>query len=212
MVEQDQLRRVQWIYSSRDARELEERYDRWASDYDKDLEEAFGWVGPRSAAEVLARHVTRKDARILDAGAGTGLVGVVLAEMGYTDMVAMDFSKGMLDEAARKGVYRSYDQMDMTRELGYPNSSFDAVVSVGVFTVGHVPAGAFDEVIRVTRPGGIIVFSLRPDTHKESGFKEKQEALEAAGKWKLVEASEPFQPLPNGEPEVYHQVWVYQVN
>ena len=43
------------------------------------------------------------------------------------------------------------------------------------------------------------------------GFKEKQRALEAEGKWKFVEASEKFQTLPKGEPDVYHQVWVYQV-
>ena len=35
--------------------------------------------------------------------------------------------------------------------------------------------------------------------------------LDATGKWKLVEVSERFQPLPKGEPEVYHQIWVYQV-
>ena len=35
--------------------------------------------------------------------------------------------------------------------------------------------------------------------------------MAADGKWKLVEASEEFQPLPKGEPEVMHRVWVYQV-
>jgi hypothetical protein len=27
----------------------------------------------------------------------------------------------------------------------------------------------------------------------------------------LVEEGEEFQPLPKGEPDVYHQIWVYQV-
>jgi len=31
------------------------------------------------------------------------------------------------------------------------------------------------------------------------------------GKRKLAEEGEKFQPLPKGEPEVLHQVWVYQV-
>jgi hypothetical protein len=78
-------------------------------------------------------------------------------------------------------------------------------------TEGHAPAASLDELVRVTRPGGHIVFSLRPDVYRDSGFKEKQDALEAEGEWKLVEASEAFQPLPKGEPDVYHQVWVYQV-
>ncbi|MBA7659863.1 hypothetical protein ES703_67856 [subsurface metagenome] len=34
--------RVQWIYSSHDNKELAERYDQWAKDYDADLDEGFG--------------------------------------------------------------------------------------------------------------------------------------------------------------------------
>ena len=82
---------------------------------------------------------------------------------------------------------------------------------VGVLTVGHAPANSLDELIRITRSGGHIVFSLRPDVYRDSGFKEKQDSLEEEGKWKLVESSEEFQPLPKGEPDVYHQVWIYRV-
>ncbi|MBW2631776.1 MAG: hypothetical protein JRC90_08455 [Deltaproteobacteria bacterium] len=80
-----------------------------------------------------------------------------------------------------------------------------------MLTVGHAPASSFDELIRITRPGGYIVFSLRPDVYRDSGFKEKQDALESEGKWKPVETSEEFQTMPKGEPDVCHQVWVYQI-
>ena len=73
-----------------------------------------------------------------------------------------------------------------------------------------LPVSAFDELVRVTKPGGYIVFSLRTDM-VEDGFKEYFAGLEAAGKWKLAEATDPFQPLPKGEPEVFHQIWAYQV-
>ena len=202
--------RVQWIYSSRDNKELAERYDWWAKNYDTDLDEGFGWLGPQRAVEFLARYVPKK-ARVLDAGAGTGLVGNLLVKQGYTDLVAMDLSLGMLEEARTKNVYREYHQMVMGEPLDYTTDSFDAVISVGVLTVGHAPASSLDELVRITKPGGHIVFSLRPDVYKDSGFKEKQDALEAEGKWQLVEVSEEFQPLPKGEPGVYHQVWVYQV-
>jgi len=206
----DRRDRVQWIYSSRDNQELAERYDHWAEDYDADLEEEFGWVGPQRAVEVLMKHVPQ-DARILDAGAGTGLVGELLARRGYNNRVAMDLSKGMLEEARKKNAYREFHQMVMGEPLDYATDSFDAVVSVGVLTVGHAPASSFHELIRITRPSGHIVFSLRPDVYRDSGFKEEQERLERAGKWKLVESSEEFQPLPKGEPDVYHQVWAYRV-
>ena len=202
--------RVQWIYSSRDNKELTERYDQWAKDYDADLEEEFGWLGPQRAVEFFIRYVL-KEARILDAGAGTGLVGELLAKQDYKDLVAMDLSLGMLEEARKKNAYREFHQMVMGEPLDFPTDSFDAVISVGVLTVGHAPASSLDELIRITKSGGYIVFSLRPDVYRDSGFKERQDALEAQGRWKLVEVSEEFQPLPKGEPDVYHQVWVYQV-
>ncbi|MFC1939279.1 class I SAM-dependent DNA methyltransferase [Chloroflexota bacterium] len=206
----DRSERVQWIYSSSDNKELEERYDQWAKDYDTDLDEGFGWLGPHRAVEFFARHVPNA-ARILDAGAGTGLVGELLTRQGYSNLVAMDLSKGMLDEARKKNAYREFHQMVMGEPLNYATDSFDAVISVGVLTVGHAPVSSFDELVRITKPGGHIVFSLRPDVYWDSGFKEKQDSLESEGKWKLVEVSEEFQPLPKGEPDVYHQVWIYQV-
>ncbi len=203
--------KIQWIYSSRDSHELMERYDQWARDYDSELERDFEWNGPQRAADLLARHVPQ-EATILDAGAGTGLVGRCLAALGYRDLVAMDLSPGMLEEARRKKVYRELHSMVMGEPLDFPSDSFDAVVSVGVLTVGHAPASSLDELVRITRPGGHIVFTLRPDLYQTGGFKEKQADLERAGRWELVEASEPFHPLPKGEPEVYHQVWVYRVS
>ena len=203
--------RVQWIYSSRNNEELAERYDDWAKDYDTDLEQDFEWAGPQRAAEVFAKHVP-KDGRILDAGAGTGLVGKFLSENGYSQLVAMDLSRGMLEEARKKNVYQEFHQMVMGEPLGFSPDHFDAVVSVGVLTVGHAPASSLDELIRITRPGGYVVFSLRPDVYETGGFKEMQAELERAGKWQLAEESEKFQPLPKGEPEVYHQVWAYRVS
>ena len=202
--------KVQWIYSSHDNKELAERYDQWAKDYDEDLDEGFGWLGPQRAVDFFVKYVP-KDARALDAGAGTGLVGELLAKQGYHNLEAMDLSKGMLEEARKKNAYQEFRQMVMGEPLDYATDSFDAVISVGVLTVGHAPASSFDELIRITRPGGYIVFSLRPDVYRDSGFKEKQDALEAEGKWKLIEVSKEFQPLPKGEPDVYHQVWVYQI-
>ncbi len=202
--------KVQWIYSSRDNEELAERYDQWAKDYDADLERDFAWWGPEFAAGLFAKHVP-KDAKILDAGAGTGLVGVVLAQKGYRGVVAMDLSEGMLEEARKKNVYREFHQMVMGETLDFLTDSFDAVISIGVLTLGHAPASSFDELIRITRPGGCIVFSLRPDVYEDGGFKEKMTELENTGKWGLVEASEKKQILPKGEPDVYHQVWVYKV-
>ena len=201
---------VQWVYSSRNNQELAERYDQWAKTYDVDLAQEFQWESPVRAVEAFAKHVS-KETRILDAGAGTGLVGDLLSDLGYRDLVAMDMSLGMLEESRKKKVYREFHQMVMGEPLGFATDSFGATISVGVLTVGHAPVSSLDELVRVTMPGGSIVFSLRPDLYEEGGFREKQSALESAGKWELVEVGEKYQPLPKGESEVFHQVWVYRV-
>ena len=203
--------RVKWVWSSQDNKELEGRYDQWAQDYDADLDEEFGYVSPQRAVDVFRRYVP-KGARILDAGAGTGLVGELLLKQGYTNLVAMDMSVGMLEKARAKNAYREFHRMVMGETLGFSTDSFDAVISIGVLTVGHAPASSLDEMIRVTKPGGSIVYTLRPDVYRNNGFKEKQDALVVEGKWILAEVSEEFQALPKGEPDVYHQVWVYQVS
>jgi len=203
--------RVQWVYAAENSEELSRRYDRWAKDYDSDLTDEFDYQGPRCTGELFVKYVPRK-ARVLDAGAGTGLMGEALAKHGYKDLVAMDLSSGMLAEARKKNVYQEFHQMAMGGPLDFATDSFDAVVCVGTLTVAHAPASSFDELVRITRPGGYIVFTMRPDTYENSGFKEKQSALETEGKWQLVEVTEKYQALPGGEPDVYGQVWAYRVN
>ena len=208
---QESHKRVQWVYESTTDKELEERYDQWAGDYDSDLAKEFEWNAPQNATAVFAKHVD-KAAHILDAGAGTGLVGECLAEVGYKDMVAMDLSQGMLEEAKSKNVYNAFDQMALGGTLDYATDEFDAVISVGVFTRGHAPANSFDELARITKPGGLIVFSLRVDTYESAGFKQQQSGMEESGIWQLAEMTDEYQPMPQGEPAVWHRIWAYRVN
>mgnify|MGYP002525484233 FL=1 len=210
MVNPNSEERVQWVYAATNNQELEERYDQWAAAYDKDLEEDFAWNAPQNAVQLFAEFVS-STAKVLDAGAGTGLVGEILAGLGFRDIVAMDLSMGMLEEAKSKNVYHSFHQMTLGDNLDYETDAFDAVISVGVFTLGHAPSSSFDELIRITKSGCHIVFSLRTDVYQDGEFKEKQDALENAGAWKPAKVTEAFQPLPKGEPEVYHQIWSYQV-
>ncbi len=203
--------RVRWVYSSTSNEELQGRYDQWAAEYEQDLVEGFAWNAPANTSALLAKHVA-KPARILDAGAGTGLVGESLRQLGFTDLVAIDLSTGMLEEARRKQVYGEFHQMVLGETLDFETAVFDAVISVGVFTFGHAPASAFNELVRVTKPGGHIVFSLRTDVYENNGFREMQDCLAAAGKWELAEVTDQFRPMPKGEPEVWHRDWAYRVS
>ena len=190
---QESHKRVQWVYESTNDKELEDRYDQWAADYDNDLAAEFAWNAPQNATVVFVKHVD-KAAHVLDAGAGTGLVGECLAEAGYKDLVAMDLSQGMLDEAKSKNVYNDFHQMALGGRLDF------------------APANSFDELARITKPGGLIVFSLRTDVYELAGFNQQQSGMEASGAWQLAEMTDEFQPMAKGEPEVWHRIWAYRVN
>lgn len=202
--------RVQWVYSSKTNQELQERYDQWAEQYDEDLENEFGWIGPQYAVEVFSKYVFPQ-ARILDAGAGTGLIGALLFEKGYRELVAMDLSDGMLAQANKKNVYKALHRMVMGEPLDFPSDSFDAVISVGALTEGHAPASSLVELVRVTKPGGYVIYMLRTDLYEQAGFKDQNDALVHAGKWIFVERGKEIQALPKGEPDVFLQAWVHRV-
>jgi ubiquinone/menaquinone biosynthesis C-methylase UbiE len=182
---------LDWIFDS-DASDLTERYDRWASTYDTDHDE-WGWRGPHIAAERLMAY--GPGSVVLDAGCGTGRVGVSLRSCGFEgELIGVDFSLGMLAAAERLGVY---DQLIHATVLDLPlaKASVDAVVSTGVFTHGHVGGEAFAELVRVGRKGAAVVITVRQDIADDLMI--HADSLEAAGEWCLVESSSPQQLHPS---------------
>jgi predicted TPR repeat methyltransferase len=195
-----------------DSQEVAELYDSWAEDYERRIL-SWGYSTHAVAAWFFGRYVKPEDgAAVLDAGVGTGLMGDILAPLGYRDLLGNDISSNMLELARKKGAYKDLHQMELGKQLDLPTDAFSAVVATGVFTAGHAPPESFDELIRVTRPGGHMIFSVRTDVYEEGGFKEKQEALEREGRWQLLEMSEPFSQLRYEDPELKVRVFAYQVH
>jgi MFS family permease len=197
------------LYGAADLDELRSEYDRIASAYDAELVDGMGYRSP-AAVTAVARRLLPAEARILDAGAGTGLLGVSLAEAGFTRLDGLDLSPGMLAVAARKNVYGDLREGRLGDALDYETGRFDGVVSAGVLTVGHAPAECLDELVRITRTGGHVIFTLRAD-QVPAGYLEKIAELESSRRWELVERGEEFQALPGAEPEVRVRVWVFRV-
>jgi hypothetical protein len=50
--------------------------------------------------------------------------------------------------------------------------------------------------VRVTRPGGRLIFTVSTVAWKEAGFEAKLAALERAGRIALVEATGLYRPMP----------------
>jgi SAM-dependent methyltransferase len=196
--------------SAKSSQEIVEIYDSWAEDYERRIL-SNGYSTPSVATWFFGRYVKPEDGMVLDAGAGTGITGAILAPLGYRDLVGIDVSPRMLELARNKGVYRELREMELGGRLDFPDDAFGAVVSTGVFAAAHAPPESFDDLIRVTKPRGHIIFSVRTDVYEEGGFREKQEALEREGKWQLLETSEPFSHLRFEDPNLKVQIFAYRV-
>lgn len=197
------------IYGTGEAA-LEAQYDKWSDSYDADTA-AGGYRLPYLIVGFIARYILSTEAEILDAGAGTGLGGESLAVLGYRNVIGIDLSQEMLEQAAKTKAYRELLQMKLGGALTFEDQRFEGIISTGVFTEGHAPASSLDELIRVTRPGGHIIFTVRDDIYRDKGFKEKQDALAADSKWKLVEQTEAVRAYTLGEPHLRVFFFVYQV-
>ncbi len=201
---------VEWVYSSTSSEQLIARYDTWSASYESEMEDNYGWSAPRLTAEVVQKHVPL-EGRILDAVVGPGMIGQILDEAGYTNLDGFDFSEEMLVQARLKKVYGDLRQMELGKTLDYESNSYDAVICIGALTLGHAPASSLDEMVRITKPGGHVIYTMRPDYRESAGFIAKESKLESADLWKLAEVTDPVQTMPKGIPDAMMQVWAFEV-
>ncbi len=141
-------------------------FDRWASTYDHDLVEDLGYVADVEACRVFTSLVEDRQARILDAGCGTGLVGRRLRQAGYTDVHGSDYSAKMLDQARATGAYQSLEQHDLTLPVE-AEPLYDAAITVGVFAFS-VPS--VEHLVNIThglKLGGTAVITVNGKAWRE---------------------------------------------
>ncbi len=145
-------------------------YDDWSDRYEHELLDEWGYSSPQMALTLLKRYISVEGADVLDAGCGTGLVGVLLAEAGVGQLSGVDYSAGMLEKAAAKNVYDNLSQMDLNKPVPIESGLFDAVTCIGTFTSTHVIPEAVRELVRLTRAGGALVFTVRDDYWEATQF------------------------------------------
>lgn len=172
-------------YEAKNLNELDCAYKKWAPLYDRDTLDGMGYVAPTVAATLLDGCLESKDSCVLDAGCGTGLVGKEMARLGYSNIDAMDYCDGMLEQAEQKRVYEKLIQADMNKGLDLPDNAYDASICVGTFTYAHVGPHAFEELVRITKPGGYVCFTIRDGAYEKYGYRKKMLDMEAEDIWEL---------------------------
>ena len=148
-------------------------YKKWAQTYDENFAINSNYLSPIKICSFFNKHAGNTDTPILDVGAGTGLVGELLYRTGNKKIIGIDISSEMLDQAKLKKCYSSLLEADVTKKIPLKSNSIGAVVSAGTFTHGHVGPDALDELLRITKPGGLFVLSINSKVFTKDGFEEK---------------------------------------
>lgn len=134
-----------------DLREVQRIYDRRASGFDGFVSAAsLGLHRAFRAAYARSLNVGPRDV-VLDVGCGTGLDFEHLPGR----IVGVDLSRGMLQRAAGRAMLV---QADAAR-LPFRDGAFDGVLSTYLVSTLDRWREAFDEMLRVARPGRAVVLS-----------------------------------------------------
>ena len=175
------------IYKIKNSDELLKYYQKWTkkNKYNQDMVD-LDYSAPKEAVSLLKRHALNNNYKILDAGCGTGLVGLELKKSGYLNIVGVDFSQDMLN-LIPKDIYKKIEKIDLNKPLKFEAESFDVIMCVGTFTYGHVKPKALDELIRITSNGGLICFSINEGVYEKYGFDKKINEVSKNKLWNVKE-------------------------
>ena len=139
---------------------------------------------PRTVCGLLRDQLEQADVdaselRVLDVGAGNGMVGEELQRLGAPTIVAVDIIEEaeMAAERDRPGVYDAYYTVDLTampadvrRELR--DWRLNTLVTVAALGFGDIPPLAFAEAFNLITPRGWVALNIKDRflEEEESGF------------------------------------------
>lgn len=179
------LKRVSTLQSGDSSETI---YDDWSENYDKDLTDEWGYIAPQLSVSALVEICSDRSSTIIDLGCGTGLVGVQLQKAGYMTFDGTDISQGMLDQAMEKGIYRNLVKSDLTQQMPFPSDAYDAALCIGSMGAGHVDASHIPEMLKVIKPGGVLIIHTNETYYKKGSFGETFRSLEDKNIWMIHRA------------------------
>lgn len=111
----------------------------------------------------LAQNSLEPPACILDAGCGTGVYTLALAQAGFK-ATGVDFSANVIEQAQTKAkelkLAAVFEQMNLDRELWYADASFDCAICISLLHLLGAPNAMLNELSRIIKPGGLLVIKL----------------------------------------------------
>lgn len=169
------------VKTPQDSRKL---YAQWAETYNESFIKGTDYVYPQIISEHFASKLSAQNlATVIDIGCGTGAVGTNLARLrSDTAIDGFDISPEMLAHAAKlkrtnnSPVYRHLQTVDLTSEI--PKLSYDAMISAGTFTHGHLGCETLISLVQLVRIGGWFVIGINAEHFSSQGFAKALQAAE----------------------------------
>ncbi|XP_046385479.1 uncharacterized protein LOC124155574 [Ischnura elegans] len=141
-------------------------YDEWADRYELDVNSS-NYSGAISACKAIADYYPlskRNDVKILDVGAGTGMIGSYLKKNYFKNIDALDPSRKMLDKLREKKIYGTiWNDYIGFYQTHIPDGYYDCAVTSGAFTDDHIPVSSVCELVRIVKSGGVICTVIREE-------------------------------------------------
>lgn len=128
--------------------------------------EGFGSLLDKSRRSIFVKKLDDEipmGSNILEAGCGTGQLSIALSRYAR-QIYGIDLSKGSLIEAKQFINSNDIKSVHLFRmnifKLFFEENTFDIIISNGVLHHTYNPKLAFSKLVRVLKPGGIIVIGL----------------------------------------------------
>ncbi|XP_075260183.1 uncharacterized protein LOC142351844 [Convolutriloba macropyga] len=146
------------------ADEERDYYNNSAANYEN-FSAILGWIAPQLCMEGITKYETisgtqiPRDGRAIDIGAGTGLSGQALRDIGFTGQIdALEPTENMFVQAQPKNIFTLWyhELLLENKETSVPSNTYDLVYSVGVFSDRSAKSGCLKELVRLVKPGGHI--------------------------------------------------------
>ena len=160
-------------YSLKTPEDNKNLYAKWAATYESDFVTNQGYKHPQVIAEIFHNQLPEVK-KVIDIGTGTGLVGKYLK--GHRPEIiidGIDISPEMLAEAAKKEVYRNLYEQDLTLPVINTDAPYDALVTIGTFTHGHLGIEVLDNLIPLVKTDGYYVIAVNEAYFHEHNFLDK---------------------------------------
>lgn len=146
-------------------------YDLYASRYDRIKRFEAAWEAERLGQPLLETLEEIDQPLILDVATGTARLPIaLLRENGFKGyVIGLDFSRKMLAQAAHnltseRGPQRVVLIHQTAEALPFPDETFDSVTCLEALEFMPHPLQVVGELVRVLRPGGVLLISNRKGT------------------------------------------------